>query len=302
VTGDHQGLLRAWQLRCDVHLLWCRSEEARQDALRAMEHARLAGRNEGRFLPTLVSTLVFGPTPVTDAVAEVAVILERPDLGRYEEAASLRGLALLLAMQGRFEESLAHARRSLDVWADLGSRSAAAAVTVPYEVLGWLATDPAAAEAALRDATEVLGELEDSDFLSTVVGYLGQAVYHLGRPDEAGDLAGRAEGLAASDDIVSQVVWRQVAAKVHARRGDHEAAERLAAEAVSIAERTDQLAFQADSILDLAEVLSRAGRVREAGEAAEEALARYERKGDVASAAVARARVEALGSDPPQLP
>jgi hypothetical protein len=51
--------------------------------------------------------------------------------------------------------------------------------------------------------------------------------------------------------------------------------------AVAIAEDTDWLGGQAETYADLAEVLSVAGRMQEAAEALEQALARYERKGNV---------------------
>ena len=74
-----------------------------------------------------------------------------------------------------------------------------------------------------------------------------------------------------------------------ARRGDFDAAERAAREAVAIAERSDLLNTQADALLDLAEVLALAGRGDEAKAAAGEAAERFERKGNLPSLARARA-------------
>jgi tetratricopeptide (TPR) repeat protein len=88
---------------------------------------------------------------------------------------------------------------------------------------------------------------------------------------------------------------RQVKSKVVARRGQHAEGERLAREAVELAGRTQNLSGQADAYADLGEVLALAGRPREAAGAYGEALARYERKGDVVSAGRARrARQELL--------
>ena len=78
-----------------------------------------------------------------------------------------------------------------------------------------------------------------------------------------------------------------------ARRGQHAEGERLAQEAVELASRTQNLEGQANAHADLGEVLALAGRPREAADAYEEAVARYERKGDVVSAGrVRRARQE----------
>ena len=72
---------------------------------------------------------------------------------------------------------------------------------------------------------------------------------------------------------------RQVRAKVHARRGRHAEAERLAREAVAACEKTEMVDAQGDVYADLAEVLLLAGGADEAAGALEQALARYERKG-----------------------
>ena len=56
---------------------------------------------------------------------------------------------------------------------------------------------------------------------------------------------------------------------------------------------------QGDVYADLAEVLLLAGRTEEAAEALEQALARYERKGNVVMAARTRDRLEALRKEAP---
>jgi tetratricopeptide (TPR) repeat protein len=78
---------------------------------------------------------------------------------------------------------------------------------------------------------------------------------------------------------------------VLARRGEHAEAERLAREAVETGDETDMLDAQADTHADLAEVLSLAGRPQEAIEALGQALARYERKGNVVMAGRVRERL-----------
>jgi hypothetical protein len=70
--------------------------------------------------------------------------------------------------------------------------------------------------------------------------------------------------LGASDDALTQMLWRQVRAKVLARRGDTADAERLAREAVAIGEETDMVDAQGDTYADLGEVLSLADKTDEA--------------------------------------
>jgi tetratricopeptide (TPR) repeat protein len=81
---------------------------------------------------------------------------------------------------------------------------------------------------------------------------------------------------------------------VLARRGELAEAERLAREAVAMGEETDMIDTQADAYADLAEVLSLAGRSEEAIEAFDQALGRYERKGNVVMAERMRERLAAL--------
>jgi tetratricopeptide (TPR) repeat protein len=82
-----------------------------------------------------------------------------------------------------------------------------------------------------------------------------------------------------------------VQAKVLARRGDLDDAVRLAREAVSWYEDSDFINLHGDALMDLGEVLDRSGHHAEALEASREALAKYERKGDVPAIDRARRRI-----------
>ena len=85
-------------------------------------------------------------------------------------------------------------------------------------------------------------------------------------------------------------------AKTLAARGDVETAEKLAREAVELIRTSDDINSQGDALIDLAEVLRVAGRPAEAAEAARDALALFEAKGNAVSAALARATVSELES------
>ena len=85
------------------------------------------------------------------------------------------------------------------------------------------------------------------------------------------------------------MLWRQVRAKVLARRGEHAEAERLASEAVAICDETEMLNAQGDVYADFGEVLILAGKPDDAAAALEQARERYERKGNVVSAQRVRA-------------
>jgi tetratricopeptide (TPR) repeat protein len=95
-------------------------------------------------------------------------------------------------------------------------------------------------------------------------------------------------------DASAQGAWRAITAKLLARWGQYADAERLAREAVAIYDRADEINHQADVRMDLAEVLELAGRQSEAATAVEDALALYERKGNVVMAGMAADRLREL--------
>ena len=123
---------------------------------------------------------------------------------------------------------------------------------------------------------------------------LAQALYGVDRLEEAEAWAGRAAELGASDDATTGLLWRQVRAKVLARRGEHAEAERLAHDAVAVGATTDFLNAQGDGYADLAEVLLLGGKRVDAAAALEQALERYQRKENLVAAERARTRLEEL--------
>lgn len=159
-----------------------------------------------------------------------------------------------------------------------------------------LAGDHAAAAELGEEACRLFEERGEKSLLSTAAGRLGQALYALDRLDEADASAHRAAQVGASDDAMTQMLWRQVKAKVLARRGELAEGERLAREAVAIGEETDMLNFQGDAYADLGEVLVLAGKPDEAIGALEQAVERYERKGNIPSTERARLRLTEIGA------
>ncbi len=102
--------------------------------------------------------------------------------------------------------------------------------------------------------------------------------------------------IADTDDILSQVLWRVVVAKAQARRGAAEASMATALEAVDLASSTLDVELQADALTDLAEVHRILGQQDDSRIRLTEALALYQRKGDVV---LARALGEELAASTP---
>ncbi len=215
---------------------------------------------------------------------------------------NLRGhRANALAKIGRLDEARA---LLAEVRAELAERGGGIllAVTTGHASVDveLLAGDPAAAVELGTEGCRLLDELGERGWQSTAAGKMAQALYALDRLEQADAWAGRAAELGASDDAITQMLWRQVRAKVLARRGEHAEAERLAREAVATGEQTEMLDAQGDVYADLAEVLSLANRPKEAAEALKQALARYERKGNLVSAQRVQMRLAELRAAAPR--
>ena len=125
---------------------------------------------------------------------------------------------------------------------------------------------------------------------------LAQILYALGRLDEVLELTALGRDESSPDDLHTQIQWRGPRAKVLARRGEAEEAERLAREGVELAEPTDFLNVRATALLDLAEVLLVDGRADEAASAVAAAAALFEQKGNVVG--LARSRALSSSRDP----
>jgi hypothetical protein len=90
------------------------------------------------------------------------------------------------------------------------------------------------------------------------------------------------------------MLWRQTRGKVLARRGELQEGERLAREAVALAEETDMLNAHADALLDLAEVVALASQ--DARAEPDQALALCERKGNLVMAERTRSTLAELAA------
>jgi class 3 adenylate cyclase/tetratricopeptide (TPR) repeat protein len=263
---------------------------------RAFTHARKAGHQPFWELPTRAWGRFAGRTPVSELLAWLDE--NEPRAGRDQFFRAYR--AWSLARLGRFDEARAILVEARAEQAERGGGLLFANLTAFESVwVELLAGDPATAATFGAEGCRLLEELGDQGRLAPAAGSLAQALYALDRLEEADAWAGRAAELGASDDNWTQMLWRQVRAKVLARRGEQAEAERLARDAVAVCEATDMLDAQGDVYADLAEVLALAGRPKEAAAVLGQALGCYERKGNLVSTQRARARLaELVGGTP----
>jgi class 3 adenylate cyclase/tetratricopeptide (TPR) repeat protein len=297
-AGDEIGLARVFHLLSDVHWVGARWERQAEMLERALVHARRAGdaAHEAEITRWLTASLVWGPTPVEKAKERLEQIIAearaRPSPG--VEGPTLRFLGYLEAMSGRFEEARALSERGRVILADLGLSSWLFGQTQATGAAELLAGDPVAAEREYRFGYDGLGKLGETGMRSTSAAYLAESLYRQGRYEEAERYAKICRETSSPDDVMSQIAWRLVAARLQARSGKVEEAEQFAREAVELGERSDARDQQGDAWSALGEALASAGRRPEALAAAEEALTRYEQKGNVVLAERTRAVIAEL--------
>ena len=161
--------------------------------------------------------------------------------GPVEEAAVEDIEGLLRAMGGELEEGRQLVRKARATFAEFGVRLTAVATARDEAMIERYRGDPAAAEHVLRLACDELRAAGETAYLSTGIGELADALYELGRYDEADEASSESERLAQQADLTSQIVWRRVRAKLLARRGEVDEALRLVHEAIEWAETADEL-------------------------------------------------------------
>jgi class 3 adenylate cyclase/tetratricopeptide (TPR) repeat protein len=299
-SEDDAGLARAWTLVSDVQNGLSQRAEMGEAAAKAVEHARRAGdrQQEANSVRLLVASLVFGPTPVREAISRCEAILRDADESPMLSVAILPPLAQLYGMEGRFEEARALFGRARAYQDELGLRHWSARMSGGAGEVEELAGNVVAAEREFRRGCELFKEMGETGRFSTVATQLADALYALERDHEALLWTEQSEEATAPDDLVSQVDWRRVRAMVLARRGETSRAEGLINEALRRAEASADDVHLHDKVYrSVAEVLRLAGRTAEAIPYAQRALELQERKGSIAGAARARALLEELTAE-----
>jgi class 3 adenylate cyclase len=298
---DQRGLAKAWGLLAALGFLRCRIAEAEAAAGQAMTHARLArdDPSEAWARGLLAQSAFWGPVPAAEGIRRCQELLAQAAGNRRSELTALQSLAGVQAMAGQAEAATATVARTLALAADMGENRVAALAREFAAAALALAGDDDAAERQLRLGIRVLERQGESGMRSNLAADLAHVLHRLGRPDEALRVAMASKAIAAHDDLFAQVRWRGAAARSLAGAGDIGEAERLAAEAVAIAEPTDMLTMRGDALLDQAAVAAAAGRPADAARAAEAALAVYQAKGNRPGTARAEAAAAVAARNDP---
>ncbi|HJQ49794.1 MAG TPA: adenylate/guanylate cyclase domain-containing protein [Gaiellaceae bacterium] len=288
-AGDDFGLYVAARARGQVANMQGRPDAMRRAYDDMAEHSRLAGDAE-----VTSGWRANGRLHGTTTVEEFLAWMETIDPAETRNLHFRGAQAHALAMAGRRDEAQAVLTAMREELRDRSDLPGLANLDIGHtmeiaELGGELDEAVTVGEAACRRIVEA----GDLSVLSSYAPRLGRILCALGRLDEAEEWTKHGE-LGAQDDALTQVTWRQAQALIAARRGDSDAAVRLARGAVEIALTTEMLNERGDAYADLGEVLALAGDTAGAREAYECALDCYERKGNIVSAGRTRGRLAAL--------
>lgn len=294
--GDDAGLARAWRLIMVTQSAQGQLDEATRAAERVIDHAGRAGdaRIAARSAAMIAYLLLHGSMPARDAIGKCQELLARVVGDRAAQAGIQSALAILHAMEGDVESARSLYRQSYAVLTELGAGIVTITSSIDSSQVERLAGDLGAAEQELRRDFDALSAINESYFRSTIAAFLAQVLWAAGDAGEALRFTEVAEELGDADDVLTQVPWRGVRAKILASRGDVKAARRLAEDAVELAGATSDPRLRADALVDLADVLEAIGDAESSGPPLREALDLFVRKGDLVSAGRLRERIEAV--------
>ena len=288
---DARALGRAWL--CVAHVkgcFYCDYGPMEESATRAATYYRSAGWSPSSALDYVGNALYHGPKPVPEAIEQCEGLLREHNGDRASEANIILWLGGLEAMRKNYADARDHVSRARTIYQEFGlAMNAVDSCGRALAAIDMLARMPAQAERSLQNGCEFLRLHHQIALLATRAGELAESIYEQGRYGDAEVWTRVARESAGSDDLDAALSWQPVQAKILARQGELDGAERLARETLELVGRTDSVNRHADSLMTLAEILGLAGHQDGAEEMVRDAVDLYELKGNLASADRARA-------------
>ena len=283
--GDELGLARAWWLKSESDALACRWLERAEALEQALAHAHRAetGLDVAGTVSGLLSlALLYGPTPVPEAIARVEELLLEAGSDPALRATVSASLAGLLAMQGEADRARSLYADAAAIYEELGLRLRRATRAHIGSRIALLAGDPVAAEAELRTANDVLVGFGAHGIAAVHAGLLADLLAQRASFDEAEAIARELAQSLPEDDLAPQVLWRTALGRVLAARGDLAEAERLTLEALALTEAIEFPDICVTALTAAVAVRTAQGRDDDARKLLGEARRIIEAKGDLA--------------------
>lgn len=291
--GDQAGMARACLVLAQLCERGGRMVEMEQVAQRGLVHADLSDESREQLAHRWLLALAVarGPTPVRMGIS----LCE--DLSRWqgrEHPGVLAEVSVLWAMVGDIERGRATMARAKNLMAAaLRVRRPLMFAAVLTGEMETMAGDLVAAEEAYRTAIRLATEFGERDVIARAEAALSLVLVERDEVAEAATMAAGSREHAPAKGV-GQALWRVASAAVASARGD-ERAPQLAQVAVELVPE-EMLSLAADVRLVLAGALDAAGNHASASDVRDDALARYERKGNMAGARRARGDHAALAT------
>jgi tetratricopeptide (TPR) repeat protein len=230
--------------------------------------------------------------PVPEALALCDRV--RGEGGRYREAYANTFAGYFHRMAGDWEKGTELIDGGRNLLYELGQDVSAASTRMATARAGFFIGQLEEAESELRLAYDELDRMGERGYLSTVVALLAGVLSVQRRYEEAEEMVQRARELGAEDDLTTELYWRTAQAEILAGRGEFENAFTLLDEAHELMDATDYLTDRAAALMTRASVEKAAGNREGARVALEDAVALFERKGDLTAAKYGREQLAAV--------
>jgi class 3 adenylate cyclase/tetratricopeptide (TPR) repeat protein len=287
-------------LAVNVYQSLGRVADARAMLLEARRHAERSGDRDliANCVADIVGLGVRDGTPCLEVLDECRNLLGTSGVGLGARATALEYLGVLPAMRAEFDDARVAIREAQRIDEELGALRVARSRGLAAGLIEQLAGNHPGAEAAFRDAYLSASEIGDALALF-VAARLARPLHELGRDEEALKLIEENPG---EDSLWTKILQDGVKARILAGRGQTTEAVELADTMLGEAREGGFEALPnifAGALEDVAAVMRHAGRRTQARELLEDAIRRYEAKGNIAAAGRARkelAEIEATSA------
>lgn len=288
-AGDDFCTGRSWDLLATIDGVYRLRHANLDERLRRAElHYARAGFATGALATRAAGSAYGGAMPVREAIATCEALLAKAEAPVWASFV-LPFLGALRSMSGLFDEArsdLEAARVARAEFAAPGTLATSWA-TLAAEV-ELRAEAPERAAEILTEAVAALQAAGDAEWLAMNGARLGEAELWLGHHELALSHADAALAAAPPSHLSSCARAKRVRAQALTRLGRTDEGLALAEEVVADVAETDALVERAEAFAAHAEALALAGAHDEAALRRDEAIAEFERKGDVVSAARVR--------------
>jgi class 3 adenylate cyclase/tetratricopeptide (TPR) repeat protein len=278
--GDDAGLSQVYLVLANASWFESQARATLDYMLLAREHAARGGTLNVRSFALAIGPLTHGPLLPDEARARLDELFGDTE-SRFLTQGRLITESMLERLEGNFE-------RCVEYWTEADAILAELGLEFLRHVVHQVPAESAFAQGRYdesvrlyRETYDRLGTMGETGFRSTVAIELGESLYAVGEHAEAEQLAIEGEAMSSADDLVNFALGRGLRARILADRGELEAAEALALEAIEYARRSDFPQIHARTDEALARVRRAQGRTEESRSLLEQAARAHERRGDV---------------------